>query len=59
MICFRGSSCPSPRSATIRRLCMRPGGLERNKRGVWMYYRTHPVALEALGTLFAPEEATA
>lgn len=35
------------------------GLLERDKRGVWVYYRTRPEALEALGTVFAPEEATA
>ncbi|MEX5258414.1 metalloregulator ArsR/SmtB family transcription factor [Kocuria arenosa] len=35
------------------------GLLERDKRGVWVYYRTRPEALEALVTLFAPEAATA
>lgn len=35
------------------------GLLERDKRGVWVYYRAHPAALEALGTLFAPASATA
>ena len=35
------------------------GLLERDKRGVWVYYRAHPGALEALGTLFAPASATA
>ena len=35
------------------------GLLERDKRGVWVYYRAHPAALEALGTLFAPAAATA
>ncbi|MFF0903773.1 UNVERIFIED_CONTAM: metalloregulator ArsR/SmtB family transcription factor [Kocuria sp. CPCC 205316] len=35
------------------------GLLERDKRGVWVYYRTHPEALEALVTLFTPQTATA
>ncbi len=35
------------------------GLLERDKRGVWVYYRAHPAALEVLGTLFAPAVATA
>lgn len=35
------------------------GLLERDKCGVWVYYRAHPAALEALGTLFAPASATA
>lgn len=35
------------------------GLLERDKRGVWVYYRAHPGALEALGTLFAPAVAPA
>jgi ArsR family transcriptional regulator len=35
------------------------GLLERDKRGVWVYYRTRPEAMEALVTLFAPETATA
>ncbi|WP_438612520.1 metalloregulator ArsR/SmtB family transcription factor [Kocuria arenosa] len=35
------------------------GLLERDKRGVWVYYRTRPEAMEALVTLFAPEAATA
>lgn len=35
------------------------GLLERDKRGVWVYYRAYPAALEALGTLFAPASATA
>ncbi|MDT0120113.1 transcriptional regulator [Kocuria marina subsp. indica] len=34
------------------------GLLERDKRGVWVYYRTRPEAMEALVTLFAPEAAT-
>lgn len=35
------------------------GLLERDKRGVWVYYRTRPEAMEALVTLFASETATA
>jgi ArsR family transcriptional regulator len=35
------------------------GLLERDKRGVWVYYRTRPETMEALVTLFAPETATA
>ena len=30
------------------------GLLEREKRGVWVYYRTHPAALSALVALIAP-----
>lgn len=35
------------------------GLLERDKRGVWVYYRARPEALEALVTLFAPGAGTA
>jgi len=31
------------------------GLLHREKRGVWVYYRTRPEALEALGGLFATD----
>lgn len=35
------------------------GLLERDKRGVWVYYRARPEAMEALVTLFGTEVATA
>jgi len=35
------------------------GLLERDKRGVWVYYRARPEALSALGDLFTPQAAPA
>lgn len=35
------------------------GLLERDKRGVWVYYRARQEAMGALVTLFGPETATA
>lgn len=35
------------------------GLLERDKRGVWVYYRARPEAMEAVVTLFGTEAATA
>ena len=35
------------------------GLLERDKRGVWVYYRARPDALSALGDLFATQASRA
>ena len=43
------STSPSPRSATTSRSCTKAGLLDRDKRGVWVYYAVLPEALPPVG----------
>jgi len=58
----RAAACCPPLAhepLTMQQAEQEAGLLDRDKRGVWVYYRARPEAMRALSRLVAPEDTPA